>query len=310
MVAPTFNLPFYTERTKIMEFIISKGDAVAKCTSVGGELISFVKNSTEYVWYGHAEHWSGQAPCLFPVVCRAKDDCVIIDGEAYPMKKHGFARKADFTPIEVTPSSVTFRLSQSDATKACFPFDFDLDITHSVTDDSFTTEYKVTNKSDKSMPFCIGGHPGFNCPLFEGDSFEDYSLIFDDATGAVAHNCDLDAGGYMSPDMPELDYIKDGKFDLRYNCFDFDAVVVENLPVKKVNLVNRNTGKGVRFEFDTFDAIGFWTPIKMGSPFICLEPWNGLPGGTNETSEFSSKKYVKTLAPGESFTTAYKASII
>ena len=111
MVAPTFNLPFYTERTKIMEFIISKGDAVAKCTSVGGELISFVKNSTEYVWYGHAEHWSGQAPCLFPVVCRAKDDCVIIDGEAYPMKKHGFARKADFTPIEVTPSSVTFRLS-------------------------------------------------------------------------------------------------------------------------------------------------------------------------------------------------------
>ncbi|MBQ2730076.1 MAG: aldose 1-epimerase family protein [Clostridia bacterium] len=293
-----------------MEFIISKGEAVAKCTSVGGELTSFVKNGTEYVWYGNAEHWSGQAPCLFPVVCRAKEDRVIIDGKSYPMKKHGFARKAAFSPIEVTPSSVTFRLTESDETKECYPFDFNLDITHSVTEDGFTTEYKVTNKSDEDMVFCIGGHPGFNCPVFEGESFEDYSLVFDNAEGAVAHNCDLDAGGYMSPDMPELDYIKDGRFDLHYNCFDFDAVVVENLPVKKVNLVNRNTGHGVRFEFDSFDAIGFWTPIKMASPFICLEPWNGLPGGTDETPEFTSKKYAKIIAPGESFVTSYTATVI
>ena len=293
-----------------MEFIISKGDTVAKCTSVGGELISFVKDGKEYVWYGHAEHWSGQAPCLFPVVCRPKDDCVIIDGTTYPMKKHGFARKAAFTPVEVTPQSITFRLTDSDETKASFPYEFILDITHSVTEDSFTTEYKVTNKSDRAMTFCIGGHPGFNCPICEGESFEDYSLVFDNAEGAVAHNCDLDAGGYMSPDMPELDYIKDSKMDLIYDRFDFDAVVVENLPVKKVNLVNRNTGHGVRFEFDSFDAIGFWTPIKMSSPFICLEPWNGLPGGLDETSEFTSKKYAKTIAPGESFVTSYKATVI
>lgn len=293
-----------------MEFIISKGETVAKCTSVGGELVSFQKNGTEYVWYGHSEHWSGQAPCLFPVVCRPKDDCVIIDGKTYPMKKHGFARKAAFTPVEVKPDSVTFRLSQSEETKASFPFDFDLDITHRVTEDSFTTEYKVTNRSDREMIFCIGGHPGFNCPIFEGEKFEDYSLVFDNSEGAVAHNCDLDAGGYMSPDMPELDYIKDGAIDLVYDRFDFDAIVVENLPVKKVNLVNRNTGHGVRFEFDSFDAIGFWTPIKMSSPFICLEPWNGLPGGTAETCEFTSKKYAKTLPAGESFVTSYTATVI
>ena len=293
-----------------MEFIISKGETVAKCTSCGGELTSFVKGGAEYVWYGHAEHWSGQAPCLFPVVCRPLEDRVIIDGTSYPMKKHGFARKVEFTPVEVKPDSVTLRLTESDDTMAIFPYEFNLDITHSVTEDGFTTEYKVTNKSDKEMTFCIGGHPGFNCPIFEGEKFEDYSLVFDNAEGAVAHNCDLDAGGYMSPDMPELDYIKDGKMDLIYDRFDFDAVVVENLPVKKVNLVNRNTGHGVRFEFDSYDAIGFWTPIKMSSPFICLEPWNGLPGGTNETPDFKDKKYAKTIAPGESFVTSYTATVI
>ena len=63
-----------------MEFIISKGETVAKCTTRGGELISFVKDKTEYVWYGRPEYWSGQAPCLFPVVCRAKEDRIIADG--------------------------------------------------------------------------------------------------------------------------------------------------------------------------------------------------------------------------------------
>ncbi len=292
-----------------MEFVISKGNTTAKCTTLGGELISFVKDGTEYVWYGKEEHWSGQAPCLFPVVCRPKEDRVIIDGVSYPMKKHGFARKVEFTPVEVRPDSVTFRLTENEETLASYPYSFQLDITHSITEDGFKTEYKVTNTNDSNMIFTIGGHPGFNCPLHEGEKFEDYSLVFDNAEGAIAHNTEQE-GGYMDSSMPLLDYIKDNEMPLRYGDFDLDAVVVENLPVKKVNLVNRATGHGVRFEFDSFDAIGFWTPIKMSSPFICLEPWNGLPGAVEETPDFKSKKYAKEIAAGESFTTAYVATVI
>lgn len=292
-----------------MEITISKGKTTAKCSTNGGELISFVKDDTEYVWYGKKEHWSGQAPCLFPVVCRAKEDRVIIDGTSYPMKKHGLARKAEFTPVEIKPDSVTFRLCESEETLKSYPYKFQLDITHSVTEDGFKTEYRVTNTNDGEMIFCIGGHPGFNCPMHEGERFEDYSLVFDNAEGAVARNTEQE-GGYMDPSMPLLDYIKNNEMPLRYRDFDLDAVVVEDLPVKKVNLVNRNTGHGIRFEFDSFDAIGFWTPIKMSSPFICLEPWNGLPASVAETPDFKDKKYAKTVQAGESFVTAYSASVI
>lgn len=292
-----------------MEFILKSGNTVGKATTRGGELVSFVKDGTEYVWYGIPEHWSGQAPCLFPIVCRAKDDKITVDGKDYPMKKHGLVRKIEYTPVEVTPSSVTFRYTENEETLKSYPYKFNLDITHTVTEDGFTTEYKVTNTNDCDMSFCIGGHPGFNCPMHDGESFEDYSLVFDNAEGSVARNCE-EVGGYMDETMPLLDYIKDNKFDLKYESFDLDAVVVENLPVKKVNLVNRNTGHGIRFEFDTFDAIGFWTPIKMSSPFICLEPWNGLPGDVKETSVLKDKKYAKTIAPGESYTTAYKVTVI
>ena len=29
------------------------------------------------------------------------------------------------------------------------------------------------------MPFFIGGHPGFNCPLLDGETYEDYYLEFE-----------------------------------------------------------------------------------------------------------------------------------
>lgn len=42
------------------------------------------------------------------------------------------------------------------------------------------TEYHITNHEDtKTMPFFIGGHPGFNCPLFEGEDYTDYYLEFE-----------------------------------------------------------------------------------------------------------------------------------
>lgn len=292
-----------------MEFVISKGEARAKCSTKGGELVSFVKDGVEYVWQGDPQFWSGQAPCLFPVVCRAKEDRIIVNGSSYPMKKHGIARKAEYTPIDVRPDSITMRLSSDEETKRSYPFSFNLDITHSITENGFRTEYKVTDTDTHPMIFCVGGHPGFNCPMKDGEKFEDYSLVFDNAEGAAVHNTEQE-GGYMSPDMPKLDVIKNNELPLCYKDFALDAIVVENLPVKKVNLVNRNTGHGIRFEFDSFDAIGFWTPVEGGAPFICLEPWNGLPGSTAETPDFTSKKYAKIIEAGESFVTAYSVGII
>lgn len=292
-----------------MEFVISNGTAVAKAASRGGELVSFVFDGVEYVWYGKEQYWSGQAPCLFPVVCRAKDDKITVDGNDYPMKKHGIARKAEYTPVEVTPSSVTLRYSENEDTLKSFPFRFNLDITHTVNEKGFTTQYRVTNTDTKEMPFCIGGHPGFNCPLREGERFEDYSLVFANAEGASFKNCEQE-GGYTDDSMPELNCVVNNELPLTYPAFALDAIVAQGLPEKTVSLVNRSTGHGLRFEFSSFDAIGFWTPNNIDSPFICLEPWNGLPGNVRETSVLKDKKYARVIAPGESFVTSYTMTVI
>ena len=57
-------------------------------------------------------------------------------------------------------------------------------------------------------------------------------------------------------------------------------------------------------------ALGIWTPIKKNAPFICLEPWNGLPADVDETTDAKSKKYSKTIAPDEEYTVGYSMEII
>ena len=119
-----------------MDFVISKNGAEAKVTSKGAVLTSFVCGGKNYVWCGDAKYWSGQAPCLFPVVCRPLNDKVSFDGVEYPMTKHGFVRNAEFTPVEVTPDTVVLQYGANEETKKMYPFEFNLKVTQSVTENS------------------------------------------------------------------------------------------------------------------------------------------------------------------------------
>ena len=89
-----------------------------------------------------------------------------------------------------------------------------------------------------------------------------------------------------------------------------DAMIVENLPVKSVSLVSRRSGRGLRFDFGGFDALGLWTPDHTEAPFLCLEPWNGLPADVAETTDAKSKKYAITIEPGAEYVTGYRMTVI
>ncbi len=288
--------------------LTSENGTSAVVTTAGAELISFIKDGREYVWQGHPDHWDGQAPVLFPVVCSPKDGKMAFDGVEYPMPKHGFAMKMAFDPVYLTKNSVTLELRESEETLAMFPFRFTLAVTYTVSDDGFDAEFSVTNRDDREMTFCIGGHPGFNCPMEEGESFEDYRLIFDNAEGAVVSISDK---GFMNDAIPKKDQlIGTNEIPLVYSDFDEDAMIVENLPVKKVKLISDKTGRGISFDFEGFDALGLWTPEKRNSPFLCLEPWNGLPADVKETTDAKSKKYAITLPSEGVYRVGYRTQVI
>ena len=147
---------------------------------LGAEMRGFTTaDGRDWIWRGSADSWKSSAPVLFPAIGALKDGGATIAGEFYAVPRHGFAKFQLFQVLEQGEDFVTFLLEQNEETKKVYPFDFALKVTHRFIENGFETRYAVENHSDREMPFLIGGHPGFNCPMREGDAFEDYILRFE-----------------------------------------------------------------------------------------------------------------------------------
>ncbi len=294
-----------------MDTEIKTSVSAAVGSTLGGELISYKKNGQEYVWEGLPEYWASHAPILFPTVGATIDGSVKLEGKAYPLPKHGFARKKEFRLLEQTVNKLVYELFDSPDTLELYPYHFRLLITHTITDEGFSTEYKVENVDSKPIWFCIGGHTGFRCPMNEGEQFSDYKLVFDSVENEDVIYTTNYGGGYIDASLPVTDKLKNtNEWELNYADYDVDVLLAKKLKSHSVKLINKNTGKGIDFDFTGFKAIGIWTPPKKQAPFVCIEPWNGLPAHLDESGNFEDKPYAIKLEVGESYTVGYSMKVL
>ena len=286
-----------------MQKILNYGKVYGIVDTMGGELISYKNDGKEYLWTGLNEYWNGHTPVLFPTVGVCKDDKVFIESGEYSLKRHGFARKSEFTLKEITDDTAVFELLYSDETLKIYPYKFSLTVMHKISEAGFRTEYNVENFDDKEIMFAIGGHPGFLL-----DSIENYKLIFE-----TKENCKMyytDSNSCMDENLIHAKKLENTDvFELVYSDYDTDAIVIKDLKSRKVKLVSKFSGSGIEFDFNGFDVLGIWTPPKKNAPFICLEPWNGIPAYANETGKFEDKPYIKKLNVGESYSVGYTVTL-
>lgn len=290
-----------------MKYTIFRGNLQGTVDTHGGELISFLDAATEYIWNGDPKYWTGRNPILFPIVGNLKDQTVEIGGARYHMNRHGFARGMEFTLASQGPDFVTLRLTETPETLACYPFPFCLSVTHRILEDGFSTTFLVENTGAASMPFCIGAHTAFNCPLHEGEAFSDYRVVFDKPEHA--DSILLTPAGLLSADgrMPFLD--GSDRFTPDYDLLArIDTLIFDGLSSTGMSLVHSETGRGVHMDFSGFPMVAFWT--KPGAPYLCLEPWHGCAAAENETGRFEDKPHCITLAPGESRELTYTVTLL
>ena len=278
-----------------MNFELSRGELRAAVRSKGGELVSLRDGAgREYIWQGDPAFWSGQNPILFPIVGSLKDGKIQIDGKTCEMGRHGFARGMEFTPVEQEEDFITLELRENEETLARYPYPFVLRVTHRLLEDGFSTTFTVENTGTAPMPFCIGGHTAIRIP--EGENFEDYELLFDEAERADTHL--LTPEGMILHDRRKPMLEESGKIPLRYADFaEMDTLIFSMLRSGNVSLLHKETGHGVRLDFHEFPMVAFWT--KPGAPFLCMEPWQGCAALDNETGRFEDKPFCTTLAPGK-----------
>ena len=285
--------------------IVLKSDQLCvEFQTLGGALSSIKdKEGVEYLWQGDPTYWSGQAPVLFPICGSVRNDTVLYDKEDGSQKegkipRHGLVRKKDFTLVEQTDNSVTFAIEDDEEMYANYPYHFRLEITYTVTGKTIRTQYKIYNKeSEKSMPYFIGGHPGFNCPLLDDEVYEDYYLEFEKPETCTVPKPFPETGMLDLKDRNS--WLNNQKeIDLNYDFFSYDAVTLDELGSRTVALRSRKHDKGLKLDFKEFPNLIVWSTLNKG-PFIALEPWSGLSTSIEEGDRLEDKKDVKIIKPSD-----------
>lgn len=285
---------------------IKSENVKVQCLLEGAMLHSLVKDEVEYLWQGDKKYWAGQAPVCFPITGVLRDSKAVAFGKPCEMKRHGVARINPFEIREQGANFVSFIQNSSEETKKAFPFDYSLEIRYTVLKNSVTTRYTVKNTGKDRLPFVIGGHPAFNCPLESGEKFEDYTVEF---SGAVNQKClrpDVETGLVdISKRYDVLD--APNKINLDHSLFDLDAMVFDN--IKPKSAVLSAGGRGAKIDYQDFDNLLVWSSSNGGN-FVALEPWTGISTCSDEDSVFENKRGMTVLEPDCEASFAFKITLI
>ena len=284
----------------------------ARINSHGAELASLqrlAEPGLEYIWPADPAQWARHAPLLFPIVGRLPDDTYLHDGQAYKLPQHGFARDQEFTLIHQEPASLTLQLMASPASKAVFPFEFDLRVRYELRGAVLTVGWHMRNPAAASQDllFSIGAHPAFNCPLrpTAGEQFSDYAFHFDHPVTLQRH---LLRGGLRSGQTSPV-LTDSAVLPLSYELFADDALVFDQFDFTRLTLQKADkTGPFVRLQFDGFPYLGLWTK-GPGAAFVCIEPWQGVASPVGPPQELRDKEGILTLAPSQEFATSYSMEV-
>jgi galactose mutarotase-like enzyme len=288
---------------------LAKGGWRASVDSLGAEPRSLVDAATgrEYLWQADPAWWKGTAPILFPIVGGLRNGAYRHGGREYRLGQHGFARGSEFELEARTEDGVQFRLTSSPATRESYPFEWSLCSAFSLEDTGFRLRCTLTNEGSFPLPFSIGFHPAFNLPFAGpggGGSLESYYLLFERA------------------EAPERLFFKDGLLvagkkaevfensrvvSLTRSLFDEGPVIIERPASREFKIVHGPSGKHIAVKTEALAALALWS--KPGAPFLCVEPWQGLPDSTEASGELEEKPGIMMLEPRGAFSTGYSVEI-
>ena len=281
----------YTIKNNMIEVVIS--DHGAEVQSVKG-----AHTGEEYMWQADPEIWGRHAPVLFPIVGRLKNDEYKYQGKTYHMGQHGFARDCDFEVENHTQESITFLLKDNEETREMYPFKFEFRVNYNLMNNLLEENFSVVNKSDETMIFGVGGHPGFNLPVNNGEEKEDY--YFDMHPSIARVKIPL-KGAYLDWNNRSL-ASTDSFIGLSDELFKDDALIYElHGHDNKVSLRTDKSKFHINVWTRNAPYVGIWSQYPNTANYVCIEPWWGIADREDADGELEHKYGTNHLEPGKEY---------
>ena len=294
-------------RCKDMQYELKNDFLTVKVSSVGAELQSIRDSSDlERIWQSDENIWPRQAPILFPIVGRLKDDHYYVDGKEYKMTLHGFARDEEFTLISSEESELALKLTDNEFSHKIYPYKFEIEVIYRLKEKELSVSYIVKNiDNKKDLYFSIGAHPGFVVPFQKKLKYDDFEITFSPQKSRkmvpmVDHYADLN----NKYDVPNQD------FRLSREKFKDDALVYELDDSTDITIKSEHVKKEVIFNTGNAKYVGLWSTYPKEGNFVCIEPWWGIDDTLNSDNQYEHKAGINKLVPEESFKAHFSVKII
>ena len=305
-----------------MRYILENEKLRVEIDSFGAEIKSVISKADqrEYMWCCDKKYWARTSPVLFPFVGSLKNKEYVAKGKTYPMGQHGFARDMEHELLRQSDDTIWFSLKSNEETLAKYPYAFQLRIGYQLTEQCVKVLWEVENIGNEILPFSIGAHPAFNCPMGEQESKAGYRISFGrfaeqpkntacntiiDSNATLLpvdvihhHGNTRDTGLAVTEDL-ELT-LQDGMCDITEGFFDRCTYMIEGNQANCVSLIDPEGNEYVKVLFDT-PLFAIWSPEEKNAPFVCIEPWYGRCDHVDFRGEISDREFTNFLEAGRTF---------
>ncbi len=274
---------------------ITAGALTARINPLGAELWSLTDaQGREYMTDADPAFWTGHAPVLFPVVGELNGGKYLLGDNEYALARHGFARKSVFEVVESGADLVRFRLTDSEATRAVYPFAFVLELEYRLEGATLHVAATVSNPGEEPLPFSLGFHPAFAWPLPGGGAKADHVVSFAEPEPEPIRRLSQSAGLLLAQTFPTP--VTGHHLIPDAGLFEADAIVWDQLASRSVTFGAPGAAQ-IALAFPDTPMLGIWQ--KPGAPFLCIEPWQGIADPEGFNGDFREKPGVVLLEPSE-----------
>lgn len=234
-------------------------------------LVDALHCSQEVVDRYPREMYAGN-PVLFPLVSfnhtAGTEHHYEWNGSVYPMPQHGFARRSPWKVVDRDETSVAMELTDSDATRAQYPFVFRHRLSYQLAGGRLHFEQVIENRSATPMPFATGFHPYFAVPLSPEGTRADCYVEVPDSEQMFPMNS---ATSFSPSAFPAQ--------NLSLNEDVSGTLFLGRLKKRELILVDPKSRLEVIFNFEDAPShrfVALWSRSTK-EPFYCIEPWTALP---------------------------------
>lgn len=260
--------------------------------SLGAELCSCVnkKLNHELIWEANPQFWPKHSPILFPFIGKLYQENYTVNKVKYSMPKHGFVKTMQWELIAQQKELLTFKVTHNQETLKIYPYAFELLVHYQLAKDCLICTFDVINPSDQCLYFALGAHPAFNIPFIKNTLFDEYEVDFEQLENVTL--IDLSKDGFITNERtPWLS--NTSKYTIKDADFKRDTLLTSDLKSTGITITHPKHAQQLIFKWENFPILALWKPLN--APFLCIEPWAGLPDEVDGKTEIMAKKHIQNI---------------